>query len=249
MLKEIVCRYDSAPSTNDIARELAEAGAEEGTTVMALEQTAGRGRYARRWHSPRGEGLYHSIILRPEVPPARAPVLGLVASVALAETLREDYGVEADIQWPNDVLVAGRKIAGILTELEVEEDRIKYVILGVGVNVNHASFPEELAPIATSLRRETGLTYDLEGLRHRFFARLEHWYEVWKAEGETRILARYVELSSSARGQWVSVLCGPRRVRGRTCGIAPTGALLVETEEGRVEALLAGDVTKLELVR
>ncbi|GBC81642.1 Bifunctional ligase/repressor BirA [bacterium HR10] len=249
MLREIVYRYDSVTSTNDVARELAEAGAEEGTTVVAAEQTAGRGRYARRWHSPKGEGLYHSIILRPTIPPARAPLLGAVAAVALAETLREEYGVAADIKWPNDVMIGGRKVAGILMELEADEDRVRYIILGVGVNINQVSFPEEIADAATSVRRETGMTYDPEGFRRRFFARLQQWYEVWKTMGEARVLERYMALSSYVRGQWVNVLCGDRRVRGRTCGLTPAGALLVETEGGGIEAILAGDVTKLEVVR
>jgi BirA family biotin operon repressor/biotin-[acetyl-CoA-carboxylase] ligase len=249
MWREIVYRYDSVTSTNDVARELAEAGAEEGTTVVAAEQTAGRGRYARRWHSPKGEGLYHSIIVRPTVPPSRAPLLGLIAAVALAETLREEYGVSADIKWPNDVMLGGRKIAGILVELEADEEHVRYVILGIGVNINQTSFPEEIADVATSVRQQTGLTYDLEMFRHRLFVRLEHWYEVWRTEGEAPILERYMELSSYVRGQWVSVLCGERRMRGRTRGLAPTGALLVETEAGTVEAILTGEVTKLELVR
>jgi len=247
-MREIVYRYDSVTSTNDVARELAEAGAEEGTTVVAAEQTAGRGRYARRWHSPKGEGLYHSIIVRPPVPPSRAPVLGLVAAVALAETLREEYGVLADIKWPNDVMIGGRKVAGILLELEIEDDRVRYVVLGVGVNINQARFPDEIAEVATSLRRETGMTYDVETFRHRFFVRLEQWYEAWKAEGEARLLARYEQLSSYVRGQRVDVLCGERRVRGRTCGLTPMGALLVETEDGRWEAILTGEVTKVEVL-
>jgi len=247
-MREIVYWYDSVTSTNDVARELAEAGAEEGTTVVAAEQTAGRGRYARRWHSPKGEGLYHSIIMRPPVPPSRAPLLGLVTAVALAETLREEYGVVADIKWPNDVMIGGRKVAGILVELETEDDRVKYVVLGVGVNINQASFPEEIADVATSLRRETGMTYDVERFRHRFFVRLQQWYETWKAEGEAPVLERYEQLSSYVRGQPVSVLCGERRVRGRSCGLAPTGALLVETEDGRQEAILTGEVTKLEVI-
>ncbi len=247
-MRELVYRYDSVTSTNDVARELAEAGAEEGTTVVAAEQTAGRGRYARRWHSPKGEGLYHSIILRPPISPSRAPLLGLVTAVALAETLREEYGVAADIKWPNDVMIGGRKVAGILMELETEEDRVKYAVLGVGVNINQASFPEEIADVATSLRRETGMIYDVERFRHRFFVRLQQWYELWKAEGETHVLERYEQLSSYVRGQPVSVLCGERRVRGRSCGLASTGALLVETEDGRREALLTGEVTKLEVI-
>jgi len=133
-------------------------------------------------------------------------------------------------------------------ELETEEDRVKYAILGVGVNLNQGSFPEEIADVATSLRRETGLTYDVERFRSRFFARLQQWYETWQAEGEARVLERYEQLSSYVRGQWVNVLCGERRVRGRSCGLTPMGALLVETEDGRREAILTGEVTKLEII-
>jgi len=245
-LREIVYHYDSLASTKDTARELADADAVEGTTVLALEQTAGRGRHGRRWLSPKGEGLYHSIILRPEIPPAKAPLLGLVAAIALAETLREEYEIQADIKWPNDILIEERKLAGILLELETDNDTVKYVILGIGVNLNQTEFLQDLDQPATSLRLETGMSYDIEGFRRRLFARLDHWYEQFLATGSEPIIRRYSELSSYVHGKLVQVQTAERFITGRTYCLNSEGALLVESPGGKIEAILAGDVKKLE---
>jgi BirA family biotin operon repressor/biotin-[acetyl-CoA-carboxylase] ligase len=245
-LTELVYRFDSLASTSDTAREMAQSGAPEGTTVVALEQTAGRGRYERKWFSPKGEGLYHSIILRPPIASAAAPLLSLVAAIALAETLIEEYRVPADVKWPNDVLVGEKKIAGILLELETDGDRVKYVILGIGINVNQTAFPGELAHTATSLNVETGMTIDCERLRRGLFVRLARWYGVFIECGSEEVLNRYAELSSYVSGKAVQVRTADRVIVGRTIGLDRSGGLLIETSDGRIEKVLTGDVQKLE---
>jgi BirA family biotin operon repressor/biotin-[acetyl-CoA-carboxylase] ligase len=245
-LTELVYRFDSLASTNDTAKEMAAAGAIEGTTVVAVEQTAGRGRYDRQWFSPKGEGLYHSIILTPPIPAQSAPLLGFVAAIALAEVLIEEYNIHADIKWPNDVLANGKKLAGILLELEAEDDRIKYVVLGIGVNVNQSVFPDDLAERATSLRIETGMTFDCEKLRKGLFARLCDWYNRFLNDRSNVVLSRYSELSSYASGKDVRVRTTERIIVGRTVGLDSSGGLLVRTVDGRIELILSGDVQRLE---
>lgn len=241
----IVYRYDSVTSTNDIARELAEVGAGEGTTVVADEQTCGRGRLGRSWLSTKDDGLYHSIILRPPVPPSEAPVLTLMLAVALAELIRDQYRVPVDIKWPNDILVGDCKLAGILVETEAAEDRLRYAIAGIGVNVNQGSFPPEMALHATSLKLETGRAIDLDEVRQKLYVTVDAWYDTFLTEGATPIIRRWSELSSYANGKSVQVIIGDRTITGTTRGLTPAGALIVETSDGTHETILSGDVQNL----
>jgi BirA family biotin operon repressor/biotin-[acetyl-CoA-carboxylase] ligase len=138
-------------STQQVARDLARAGAAEGTAVVAEEQTAGRGRLGRPWHSPPGENLYCSVVLRPPLAPGEVPQIALVAGIAVAAAVEEVTGRRPAIKWPNDVLLDGKKVAGILTEMESEIDRVHHVIAGIGVNLNTRRFPRELRDKASSL--------------------------------------------------------------------------------------------------
>src|SRR5512134_1189717 len=176
--------YDEISSTSDRAKELAEEGAEHGTVVIAESQTAGRGRRGRTWASPARRNLYFSVVLRPDLPPARAPELTLVASVALCDALRQ-AGVEAGIKWPNDVLASGRKIAGVLTELAAEPDRVHWVVIGAGLNVNarREDFPEELRDEATSVLLERGQPAPRALLAAASFTALEDWLDRHAEEG------------------------------------------------------------------
>src|SRR5689334_8497784 len=150
-----ILRLQSLPSTNDLARQLAEQGAAEGVVVLAREQTRGRGRQGRTWVSTAGQGLYLSVILRPPLEPAKAMIITLAAAVAVAETLSTDYAVAVDIKWPNDVHARGRKISGILIESAIEKSKLSYAILGVGVNLGQRDFAGELREAATSLLIES----------------------------------------------------------------------------------------------
>lgn len=241
----IVYQYASVTSTNDVARELAESGAGEGTTVVAEEQTAGRGRFGRSWLSPRSEGLYHSLILRPDIPPSDAPVLTLVAAVALAELVRERYHPAVDIKWPNDVLIRERKFAGILAEAEMVHNALSYVIIGIGINLNQTSFPPEVAAQATSIKLETGRVSDPDEVRQKLYFKLDAWYDLFLRQGAADIIRQWCELSSYAEGKSVKVITGDRTIAGVTRGLTPDGALIIETSTGDRETILTGEVQSL----
>ncbi|MFP2929893.1 biotin--[acetyl-CoA-carboxylase] ligase [Pyxidicoccus sp. 3LG] len=240
-----VHHHESLGSTNELAFRLAQDGAEHGEVVVAEQQTAGKGRRGRVWVSPPGLNLYFSAILRPELPPQRAPELTLVAAVALAETLR-DWGTEAAIKWPNDVHIDGRKVAGILTELSAEPERVHFVVVGVGVNLNSREehFPEDLRATATSLSLVTGQRVPRARFAAALWTRLEEWLERYLEEGFDAVRTRWKALSSTL-GQDVLVRTDRQELRGVAEDIDPSGALLVRTEGGSLERVLAGDVEQL----
>lgn len=240
-LGSTLLRLDSVSSTNDVARDLALSGASEGLCVIAREQTAGRGRQARSWSSPPGEGLYLSLILRPSVTASASGIITLAAAVAVAETLRLDFEIAADIKWPNDVLVVGRKICGILVEAAIEDDRLQYAIMGIGVNLAQRSFPEEIGNAATSVRMETDRAVEPEEFMQLLFPRLEHWYLVATSDA-ARVRERWEELSSSGHACRVSVESADGVIEGVTRGLTAGGGLIVELATGERREIVAGDV-------
>ena len=237
-----VLHFDSLPSTNDRGRDLAMAGAAEGTAVVAGQQTAGRGRLGRTWSSPAGEGLYLSIILRPGVRPADASVITLAAAVAVAETLSLDFGAGADIKWPNDVLVAGRKICGILVESAIEGDRIQHAILGIGVNLAQEEFPEEIRESATSLLIEIGERVAPGEILKPLFERLDYRYRQ-SLDNPGAVTRRWEELSSFARDCPVRVTSFDSVIEGITRGLSERGGLMIELGEGEIREILSGEVS------
>lgn len=243
---------DVTRSTNSDAMALGREGEPEGTVVIAEEQTAGRGRLGRTWESSRGVNLYLSILLRPVLAPWLAPQLSLVAGVAVAETVREE-GVDALIKWPNDVVVKGeggalRKLSGLLTEIEAESDRVSFVVVGIGVNLNSdaTAFSPELAGKATSVLLERGQRTDRAAFAARLLSRFEDCYEAWKAGGFAAVAPRWRALSV-LDGRPVTVAAPGDRYEGTCAGIDDDGALLLDrvTADGRPERrrVLAGDVT------
>ena len=246
-LGSTVLRFDSVSSTNDVAKELAASGAIEGVCVIAREQTAGRGRQGRSWSSPPGEGLYLSLILRPNVAIAASAIITLAAAGAVAETLRLDFQTAADIKWPNDVLVRGRKICGVLVEAAIESDRLQYAVMGIGVNIAQRYFPEQIGAGATSLLLETGREIPPEDFAESLLPRLEPWY----AEAISRphhVIAKWEELSSSARDCRVCVKSSDGEVEGVTRGLSASGALIVELAAGERREIVSGEV-KVRAVR
>ncbi len=243
-LGQVLHSYEELGSTNDRARELAEEGAAHGEVVIAETQTAGRGRRGRAWISPPHRNLYFSAVLRPELPPSRAAELTLVASLAVCDALRS-AGVAAGIKWPNDVLAGGRKIAGILTELAAEPEKVDWVVIGVGVNVNARAedFPEELRGEATSVAIERGLPAPRALLAAACLGRLEAWLDAHAERGFAPIRDAWRERSVTL-GREVLVRTDGRELAGRAEDIDDLGALLVRTPE-RVERILAGDVQLL----
>ncbi|WNG37546.1 biotin--[acetyl-CoA-carboxylase] ligase [Archangium violaceum] len=237
--------HPSLPSTNEAAFRLAADGAEHGEVVITEQQTAGKGRRGRTWVSPTGLNLYFSVILRPELPPQRAPELTLVAAVALAEALRET-DADARIKWPNDVQLGGRKVAGILTELSAEPERVHFVVLGIGVNLNAGpeDFPPEVAATATSLSQVLGRRVNRALFTATLWGRLEEWLDLHHEVGFDPVRHRWKELSSTL-GQEVLVRTDRSELRGVAEDIDGSGALLVRTAEGSLERVLAGDVEQL----
>jgi BirA family biotin operon repressor/biotin-[acetyl-CoA-carboxylase] ligase len=230
-------------STNDAARQLAEQGAPEGTLVLAEEQTQGRGRLGRTWLSERGAGIYASILLRPALKPRAAAVLTLVAAVAASEAIEQACGLRADIKWPNDLLLDGRKCCGILSEMQAERDDIQYVIVGIGINVNHTVFPAELGQRATSLRIEGKQTYSRVTVLCEFLLRFELLYDDLQQSSHTTVLRRWVDRSSFAFGKQVTVDLGrEKKLEGQTAGLSELGNLKLKLADGRVEEVMSGDI-------
>lgn len=234
-------------STNTRARELAERGAQEGEVVIADAQTQGRGRLGRRWESPARRNLYFSILLRPTLAPAHAAQITLMAAVALAETL--DFFIEpaAEIKWPNDILVGGRKLAGVLTEAACSADIIEHVILGIGVNVNYRreEMPEDIRVRAISLADLSGGFVARENVLARLIHALDRCYGVLEQSGFDALRTRW-EARFALRGKRVRVEHLDQMIVGRARGIAADGALLVEDESGSLQNVYAGDVIALE---
>ena len=242
-----ILRFDSLPSTNTEAARQASAGAPEGLCVVAREQTAGRGRQARRWASPRDAGLYFSLLLRPRFEAARWPLVTLAAALAVRDALAAACRVEADIKWPNDLLARGRKLCGILAET-AETAAGRACVLGIGINLSAAAFPPELADTATSVETETGRRPDADELLRPLTRALESWYELLGAEGGARVVAAWEDASSFARGARVRVRLPEETFDGTTRGLEPDGALRVETDAGRLRVVRAGDVTALRAI-
>jgi BirA family biotin operon repressor/biotin-[acetyl-CoA-carboxylase] ligase len=238
-----VVHRDEVDSTNRLAAELARGGAEEGTVVIAERQTAGRGRLGRTWASPASVNLYCSIVLRPAVPPIAIPRLTLVAGLAVAEAIAATSDELApQIKWPNDVLLAGRKVAGVLTELEAEAERVRFVVVGIGVNVNaqRADFPPELERKATSLALALGRPVDRAAFTGRLLTALDGAYATFCSSGFAALRSRY-EGFHCLSGRHVAI-DGRPPTSGVVRGVDDDGALLVEVE-GDVRRVVAGEVT------
>lgn len=236
--------FKETASTNDVVERMARDGAKEGAVVFAECQSKGRGRLGRKWHSPAGKGLYFSVLLRPVMRPMEATRLTVVAAIALVRAISGITSVRPEIKWPNDLLVAGRKVCGMLTELSAELDTIKHLTLGIGIDVNQtpADFPPELHAIATSLRIAGGETVSRPELATRILQELDRDYARMRA-GRFEELADEWESHCSTIGQNVGIRVGDRVLRGRAESLDVDGALLVRTQHGRLERVIGGDVT------
>jgi len=236
--------FQKTTSTNDIVEKLARDGVAEGVVVFAESQTQGRGRLGRAWVSPPGKGLWFSVLLRPQIAPQAVTRLTIAAAASLARTVQSVTGVVPRIKWPNDLLVDGRKISGILTELSAELDHVKYVILGIGMNINltESDFPPDLKPIATSLRVAAKREHNRPEFAAELLRQLDRDYRRL-SEGHFQKVAEEWEALSGTLGSEVEVRTGDRIVRGRAESLDPDGALLVRTQHGRIERIIGGDVS------
>jgi BirA family biotin operon repressor/biotin-[acetyl-CoA-carboxylase] ligase len=236
--------YESLESTNAKAFELAQEGGFHGEVIVTEHQTQGKGRRGRAWASPAGKNLAMSVILRPEIAPSRAPELTLVAAVALVETLK-DSNVDARIKWPNDVQINGKKVAGILTELSADVERVHFVIVGVGVNLNSelADFPPEVAELATSVSLNRPSPVHRALFMAALLGKLEDWFEIWSDQGFEPVRAAWKN-ASSMLGQEVLVRADAKELRGVAEDIDASGALLLRVGD-TLERVLSGDVEQV----
>lgn len=235
--------YPDTDSTNIRAKELGERGAPHGTLVVAGQQSKGRGRRGRGWESPPGCSIYMSILLRPEFLPSKAPMLTLIMAYSVAKALRACIGMEVKIKWPNDIVLNGKKLVGILTEMSTEIDYINHVVIGVGVNVNMASFSEEIAKTATSLRIETGEIIKRGALIVEMMKHFEQNYEMYlKTEDLSGIREAYNGLLVNC-GKEVRILGAREPYQAVALGINDSGELLVRKQDGSQEAVYAGEVS------
>jgi BirA family transcriptional regulator, biotin operon repressor / biotin---[acetyl-CoA-carboxylase] ligase len=234
-------------STNTVAIQLGEQGEPHGAVVLAEEQTAGRGRAGRKWISEKSAGIHCTVLLRPQIPPAHAPLLTLVAGLAARDAAAEELDAAPDIRWPNDLLVRGRKFSGILTEMHAEPDRVHYAVVGIGMNVNQTKMPPGLEETATSLRMETGKIHSRLEVLLRLLHHLDRYYNQFLSEGATPILRRFAEVSSYFQGKRVRITTARETFRGNTAGLEPSGVLRVLRDDGGgIELVLSGDVAEAD---
>ncbi len=235
--------FQTLDSTNSKAYELALNGAEEGEVVIAESQEKGKGRLGRQWFSPPFLNIYVSLILRPKIPPHRASLVTLMAAVATAEAIRNFSGLLPLIKWPNDILLRDRKVAGLLNEIQSEVDRIHFVILGIGVNLNmdEKMFSKEIRNVATSLKIETGQAVSRKDFLQSLFLELESWYAMFLKEGSAVILKAWRD-RAHIKGKQVKVTSFGETLVGRAIDVDSDGALLLEIEDGTQKRVVAGDV-------
>jgi BirA family transcriptional regulator, biotin operon repressor / biotin---[acetyl-CoA-carboxylase] ligase len=239
-----IYHFFKTDSTNRVALELGHAGEPEGAVVLAEEQTAGRGRAGRLWHSDRAVGIYVTVLLRPRLAPVQAPLLTMMAGLSARSAVQAVTGLTVDLKWPNDLLLNGKKTGGILTEMHAEPGQIRFVIVGIGLNVNQEKFPGALADTATSLRVETGKSQSRMELLVRLLREFENDYNRFLREGVESVMARFEEVSTYAKGKRVRVTNGTESYVGTTAGLGPEGLLQVERDDGKVMTVIAGDVTE-----
>lgn len=235
--------YRLTRSTNDLAAEFAEGGAADGTVITAEEQSAGKGRLGRSWYSPAGTGIYLSILLRPAIKPERAPGISVMTALALARTLESYTPGDVTIKWPNDVLIGGRKVAGILTELSADRNAINYLIVGVGLNVNHGvgNFPTELRSSATSLRRVLKRKLHRVTIARQFLLQFEREYLRY-LQHDLSTVRKELRSYSSLLGKEITLISGEHRQQGRVVDFDSSGCLVLQQGTRRV-SIAAGEVT------
>jgi len=236
-----IISYTKIGSTNDVAYGLAEKGMKEGLVILAEEQEAGKGRQGRRWASPAKSGIYMSCILRPEISPAEIPKITLLAAVSVATAIRNMLGAVAEIKWPNDILVNHKKVCGILTEMKAEQDRVAFIVVGIGVNVNTSM--KYLPRGATSLREETARdkTISRIDLVRGILQTFEAQYDILKKEGFEKIIEEWKHLTAML-GAHIKVVMAHRQIEGTAHDIDPDGSLIVRLDTGVLEKVSSGDV-------
>lgn len=239
--------FSELGSTNDLAKDMAAQGAPAGTVILADSQTKGRGRMGRSFVSPPGVGIYLSIILRPSLPPIRLSLLTLASGVAVARAITAVTGLKASLKWPNDLLINNKKAVGILTEGKIEDNRMSFLIIGIGINVNNDSthFPSDLLQLVTSLKIEMGEPISRTALVTKLLQQMERSYLQLEAGDEEGIIREWSNYSDTL-GKWIRVSSQNRVTEGLAERVDETGALVLRRSDGQRERVTAGDVTLLK---
>lgn len=245
MIGQRIQWIDSCPSTNDVARELAIAGEEEGTVVIAQEQTKGRGRKGRSWYSPKKMGLYVSVILRPAK--SEVSLIPLLAGLAVREAILETVGVEVQLKWPNDLTWRGHKLGGILCESGFLGNQLSFVILGIGLNIKHnlEDFPPEMRALATSLKIIKKEDIALNDLLPRLWQALDDWYALFLEDHEQKIIDAFLVNSAMSPGEEIFVVTDKGAFKGIFRGINAYGGLILE-EKGRKRKFFSGEIEAIK---
>lgn len=238
-----VVYYEETDSTNNRAKEAGEKGGKHGTLFVAERQTAGKGRRGRGWESPAGTSIYMTLLLHPDILPVKAPQLTLVMAVAVAEGIRKATGLCCQIKWPNDIVIHGRKVCGILTEMSAEIDYINYVVIGVGINVNQETFPEEIKDRAVSLRMELGGSVRRSGLIAAVMESFEAYYETFLKTEDLSAMKEHYNSFLVNRDEKVRVLEPCNEYEAYALGINDAGELIIRTKDGQEKAVYAGEVS------
>lgn len=233
---------DSVNSTNDYLKKLGNEGCENGTVVAAREQTRGKGRLGRTWQSKKDDGIAFSVLLRPNVAPSEVSAITPLAGLAVCKAIREYTRLDCVIKWPNDIIVGRKKLVGILTEMSAEFDAVEYVITGIGINVDHTSFPEEIAFKATSLLLETGRHIDKNEFLACVLEHLENEFVKNNLELTPTALSEYTDLCATV-GRSVTFQRGTRRISGMAVGVSEHGELKVMMSDGTISLVNSGEVT------
>lgn len=237
--------FDEIDSTNNYCKQQAEVGAEHGFLVIADRQVSGRGRRGRTWDTPSGISVAMSILLRPDIATECASMLTLVAALSVADAIRSETGLKAQIKWPNDIVINGKKVCGILTEMSIEFSAINYVVVGIGINVNNSLFPEEIADTATSIYLEGGVMVSRSRLIAAVLGAFEKHYETFlKTQDLSGIKAEY-EACLVNKDKHVKVLSANGSVddEGTALGIDDIGRLVVKSDDGEIKNIMAGEVS------
>lgn len=240
--REIIYR-ENINSTNDYAKEKAEQGSREGMIVFADSQSEGRGTNQKKWESPSQTGIWVSFVLKPDLTPMEARGIAILTAYSIVKVLRDQYHIPAMIKWPNDVILNGKKIAGILTEMSADKNQIFYSVVGVGINVNMKEFLGEIRDSATSLLIETGRKFSRIELLAAFLQQFERDYEVYN---QHKNLGKFIDEYHAVMVNWkkeIRLCRGPNEKKVVALGLCESGELIVESEDGAIEKVFLGEVS------
>lgn len=237
-----IAYFDKITSTNDIAKKLGDEGEKEGLIVISEEQTKGRGRMGRKWSTHKGDAIAMTLLLRPNIPPKDAPSITPLLALSIVEGIKDLTGIECGIKWPNDVVLDGKKLSGILTEMKLSGAKINYIAAGIGININQSAFEDEIADIATSLKRFSGLDFNRARILGEILNSLEKNYEEFKANGISVFIEKLKKYSVLI-GQRVRIELTNEKIEGKVVDMGEDGSLIISNDNGELKRVISGEVS------